>query len=412
MKAETAVSVPHTKSDVKRALLLTNHLFAWAGTEIFALELGGELVRRGIQVSLFANDFDLAFAKTATASEGISLLTDPDEVRFGEIDFVYCQHQVLTLFLEKLLKAPALPFIAYGHLSPYEPIEAPGPCVQPGFGNMALCNSVETRDAMAELGLPQEELVVFPNPAPEVYYDLAAATGQLSRLLAVSNHFPEEMQEALLLVERQGVHVTRVGREFEARRIEPDDLAAHDAVVSIGKTVQYAVAARRPAFVYDRFAGPGWLTPDNFDRAADANFSGRCTPQTRTAADLAEEILGGHASASEAASRFDRDRFRLAKHVDRLLDSAKLGVHQPALEFAELQIAAMRREREQYKALTHYRSEARRPGEFEQAILAFGAKNALARGLLKIGSRVGPTSMRTSLRNACTKIDTLRKSNN
>ena len=407
-KGQEDLPEAQTYSAVKRALILTNHLFAWAGTEIFALELGGELARRGIHTSLFAMDVDGDFAENATSAEGIALIRSQEDVSFEGVDLIYCQHQVLTIFLDQLLAAPSTPFIAYGHLSPYEPIEAPGPCVEPNLGQVGLCNSEETKRAMIGLGLPADKLVVFPNPAPEAFFDVPARSEELSRILAVSNHFPDELRDALALVERSGVRVTRIGRDYEARRITPRDFADHDAVVSIGKTVQYALAARRPAFVYDRFAGPGWLSKGNFDAAAKANFSGRCTGTPRSAASLAAEITDGFSEAYETQDMLDANQFRLSEHVDRLLAFVGNRGRPRASDFSEEQIAAMHREREMLRALLDYRSAARRPSDFENAIISFGARNRFARALIHAASSVGPASLRPSLANASKKIKSRR----
>ena len=132
------------------------------------------------------------------------------------------------------------------------------------------------------MGLDGPRAHVFHNAAPARYARPAGAPRQaLRKLILVSNHLPHEVKEAAVLLRARGIDVKRWGRGGDVRnmRLLPKHLDDVDAVVSIGKTVQYALRSRVPVFVYDRFGGPGWLTPDNFDRCAHANFSGRCCRQ-------------------------------------------------------------------------------------------------------------------------------------
>ena len=75
-------------------------------------------------------------------------------------------------------------------------------------------------------------------------------------------------------------------------------------MISIGKSVIYAIAQRRPVFMYDHFGGDGWLTRDNFATNLYHNFSGR--PRLRRLAPdaLAAELLSGYGAAAQEAQRF------------------------------------------------------------------------------------------------------------
>jgi hypothetical protein len=98
----------------------------------------------------------------------------------------------------------------------------------------------------------------------------------LKTVLLISNHPPQEAVEALDILEKYGVRVRLVGRNGYYRRVTPDLLARTSAIISIGKSVQYAIAQGIPAYVYDRYGGPGYLSAENYDKAEYYNFSGRC----------------------------------------------------------------------------------------------------------------------------------------
>jgi hypothetical protein len=104
--------------------------------------------------------------------------------------------------------------------------------------------------------------------------------------------------------------VTLVGQQAElgatVRRVTPELIHEHDAVVSIGKTVQYALAAGVPVFCYDHFGGPGWLNDGNVEAAARHNFSGRGFTARDSASELVEEIGDGYRAARAGVGGLSR----------------------------------------------------------------------------------------------------------
>lgn len=350
-----------------RALLLTNHLFEWAGSETLIHEISEELISRGENVTVFCNDIDRKFRKKFQCP-GLTVVSNPDEIRVEDFDLIYCQHQVLIRFLDQMLEMDGAggPIMVFAHLSPYEPLEFPGAGIELAFADLILGNSAETRAKLIELGVPEPRLSIYPNPAPRAFFEIPPRSGSFRRLLAVSNHFPKEALAAFELLERSGVEVTRVGREFVNRRIHPADIAEHDAVFSIGKSIQYALAARRPAFVYDRFGGPGWLTPSNVERASEFNFSGRCCNRNLVPDALLKEVSGGFDAAVRALPELEPTRlgYRLPDHLDRIVSLARLlRADLPRrcdVGASRSELAAFDREFHQHQSLIAYRGSARR----------------------------------------------------
>lgn len=134
------------------------------------------------------------------------------------------------------------------------------------------------------------------------------------------------------MLERQRVQVRRIGARHLRERIRPAHLAAAEAVVTIGKTVQYALRAGRPVYCYGPHGGPGWLNRENYDAARIANFSGRSHPQKKTAEVIAAELMAGMADAAAFAHSLDpaAEGFCLETLVDELLDEAAARLSDPA----------------------------------------------------------------------------------
>lgn len=112
-----------------------------------------------------------------------------------------------------------------------------------------------------------------------------------------------------------------------------------DVVISIGKTVPYCLASRTPVFIYDHFAGPGYLNAENLERAAWYNFSGRCSRTPRSAEQLATELVEGYSEGvafmrelPEAQRGAYRLRPQLMKLLERIEHTLPNGERLEALE--------------------------------------------------------------------------------
>lgn len=311
----------------RRALISTNHLDTWAGSELVVLELAEGLLARGWTVTLHAPFYRDGFA-TAAIDQRIEWVKDfADLADVGAYDLVYSQHGALTGYWarqsgENLFGADR-PAYVFAHLSPKEPLEQPSSPAELHMADLVLANSPETLASLTLHGGVFAKAQVMPNPAPAVFGDAVRprAAGQATRLLVVSNHVPEELAGAIPLLKEAGLQVARMGLGHGPRRLLPDDLAQADAVVTIGKTVQYAARAGCPVFCYDRFGGPGWLTPDNTAAAERANFSGRCTPTSLAPHHLANALGAVPGAAVDWATQMTGDvpqRFRWEHWLDRI----------------------------------------------------------------------------------------------
>lgn len=314
---------------LKKALVCTNHLWTWGGSEMVAIELAEAFSDRGLEVMVFTNYFDEKFVKKALP-ERVIITDNPASVFLMDYDLVYCQHQLISLLLPQLLRNKSgiskIPLLVYGHLSPFEPMEFPSPFMERRVADVILCNSVETHKTYAVLGSPFTKAKTFPNPAPASFESIPREQKETpNSILIVSNHLPEEIVTAIKLFEMQGLNVTRIGHPVENRRILAKDIFSHDAVITIGKTTQFALRAHIPVFCYDQFGGPGWLGAENFESAAQFNFSGRSHPEKLDPEKIVQQFIAGFSSAAEFARNLPDEtlnRFRLEEYIDQLLTQA------------------------------------------------------------------------------------------
>lgn len=359
-----ATPAPAPSARALRWLICTHHLHEWAGSEVVTIEMLQALTGRGHEVTLYCRFADPAMLDAAGMPD-LPVIRDPAGVNLGDYDVVYSHHQAPTAFLARqapdVLLGEKRPVFVYNHLSPFEPFEFPAPFSQAVLADIILANSPETRTKLAGFGPEFAEATLFPNPAPRSF---AAPQPELdptwmTRLLSVSNHLPDELAHAFRILEAQGVQVTRIGQAGQQRRLTPTDVQTHDAVVTIGKTVQYALRSHRPVFCYDHFGGPGWLLPDRVPAAAATNFSGRCTPGPRPADALARELARGFPEAARQLP--DPMPYRLEEHLDRLearIGKLRAGRPQPRVD-RETFLGQCRREQELYGLIDRQYAHAR-----------------------------------------------------
>lgn len=315
-----------------RVLVLTNQFANCCGSEVVALEVAHWFAERGDEVTLAANLLGAPILGALPA--GVTSTDDPEALRLEAFDLVWCQHDLLTLLpldaFERAATAGRLPLVVYVSLSPFEPHEALDPRLPRALSAEIFANSAETCRALVARGqgtIEPSSIRLFHNAAPRPYWAAGEALARngderLATIALVSHHFPPELLEAAERLRAEGVVARCFGIDHEHRLLRPADLAAFDAVVTIGKTVVYALATGTPVYLYDHFGGDGWLTRERFERDAAHNFSGRPDCRRRPAVEIVREILDGFPRAAHEMRAIRAgdglDRFRLDRHLEPL----------------------------------------------------------------------------------------------
>lgn len=310
---------------MKKALVITNHLHSLAGSEIVSLEVAEALVDMGYKVDIKCN-----LASTALINSTYPNIFVSDDGKFpaaADYDFIWSHHNLLPLLevsVEDIKKKGTK--IVSAHLSPFEPLETTGLVSAIVLNAHIVANSAETKEKIAKMGIPSGEIINLKNAAPEKFLvEAEKESGALKSLLIVSNHVPIELANAVKLLRKSGVKVKILGREYGwYKRLSVSDFCSIDAIVSIGKTVQYGILAQKPIYCYDRFGGPGWLNSENIEKAEYYNFSGRCCRRKLTAEMLASELIEGYQVAQNEAPKIHLDvgsDYLLEKFIKSIIDS-------------------------------------------------------------------------------------------
>jgi len=306
-----------------KILVLTNHLAVFGGSEIVSLEVAEAFSNMGCDVNIFSAYID----------DPVRSYMDEQGLRYGSFedcpspenfDIIWSQHHLLPSLLAKHgTRSIENVFVVNASLSPYEPLEIPGAVAD--VADMIVANSQETSDRLVELGVTAEKILVFYNAAPDSFNLTRDARPDLKRALIVSNHMPEEVAHAADILRSRGIVVDHIGLPSVQKKITSGIISSYDAVISIGKTVQYSLLCETPVYVYDRFGGPGWLTGSNVVEAEKFNFSGRCCRRELSPVTIANELISDYSEATLAVRMLKQtysEKYSLRNYLTRIIERA------------------------------------------------------------------------------------------
>ena len=249
------------------------------------------------------------------------LQVEPLEI--SEYDFVWSQHgQFLYNISDPSFLLDWQGALVTVHLSYYHPIETFHHPLSKRFATMRVFNADVTRDTLEgkeETG----ETYVLRNAAPLRFHRAPSkSVEKLRNILIVSNHLPNDVLIAAQKLEGLGLKVKIIGIGHIVKVLEPSDFFDIQAIISIGKTVQYALVAGIPVFCYDHFGGPGWLSELNIRKAEYLNFNGTCSSIIESPNHIVEDIINGYEEASTFSKSnwlFHSDRYNLNRSLDKIL---------------------------------------------------------------------------------------------
>lgn len=258
-----------------KILILNSFLRAYTGSEIVTLDLAKTFKKLGFEVSVAT--FELSnplYNKFRESGLEVQIIYNlPNHI---EYDLIWAHHftTIEHCIFEKNISAKK---IIFSSLSSHLPLESP-PLIVDKI-SLFLANSVETKDNLSKnYGIPEEYIRIFPNPVSEEFFSFKKElNGELNYIAIISNHIPIEILNTIPMLENKNIHVDVYGLGFKEELITPEILLKYDAVITIGKTVQYSLSLGIPVYCYDIWGGVGWLTQKNIEVAENYNFSGRET---------------------------------------------------------------------------------------------------------------------------------------
>lgn len=320
----------------KRVIVTQNQMINFAGSEMVTLELVEECMRQGAEVILAVNALGDPMMSRLNKIKGLRTYTLPSDeldelLNQKPADIAWIHHQLIP---PVLLERKAIQYTKYifHHMSPYHPTEFPVFAqLEEGLADMILFNSPETESEILRQGVldvSHKRMDIFGNPAPDEFLRKGServVAKEPKNIIVVTNHIVDELIQANDILRKNGTKVDVLGAQTgNYQQLTPQILARYDAVITIGKTVQYALLFGIPTYCYDHFGGPGYITRENFESSRLRNFSGR-NGSKKTADEIAREITEGYLDAAEFFSNPGThvlDSFTLSKRLHSVINTA------------------------------------------------------------------------------------------
>lgn len=265
---------------MRESILITNiWLRNFGGSELVSVELAEFYAQKNWNVVLYSPEISDPLQSSIKKRVNLKVTNQlPSDL--DQFSIIWSHHGILLDKINARNKRQGQ-LIVSNHMSSYVDLEKPR--YDPNDVDLILANSEETKASFSHVEY-KLKTKLFRNPSPSLSKNLKENTfsvfGDLikkrPKCLAVSNHRPLEL-EAFLNRNIDNFLVYKYGYKDNIKRISPDFIKENnfDFAVCNGKTVQYALNANIPVFLYDQFGGCGWLSPENFEQAAWYNFSGR-----------------------------------------------------------------------------------------------------------------------------------------
>lgn len=305
--------------------LITGYYFdGFNGSMMHICEIAEHLHKLGYKVTIISQFIEKKIVKYVVNHVKATLLTLDDVNDTLCFDYAICYH--FPILPKILTKGVKINKIMFGCLSGFVPVEAL-PLVAIKNGYKIHVHSNELKDQLiTKHSVKDDAILVIPNCVPEDYYNCSYTSSKdIKSVAVVSNHVPPEIRKALKLLSNKGIKTIIYGADDKHIPITSNILMKYDCIISIGKTVQYALAMGVPIFEYDVFGGPGYITTENIEEEEYHNFSGRATRRKLDANLIAREVINSYPSIKSELNylKVYAERYRVSTAVEQYFANDK-----------------------------------------------------------------------------------------
>lgn len=259
----------------KKVLLTNAWIKNYSGSEIDTVTIANYFAEHNYDVDIFTIQYDEPL-KTDLNNK-IRLINYFDShLLASHYDLIWSHHWPLLDYILFNKKITA-DYINYVSLSTFELYEKLPQYYQELTVTSLLSN--KSFEVLKESGFDVSKSFLFPNYATKDYFDYGQSHNQINKKLksvcVVSNHVPTEICDCCKLFEKEHIKCDIYGYGNKYIKIDVNVLKKYDLIISIGKTVNYALAMKKAVFCYDRFGGDLFITKNNIKKSFDWIFSGR-----------------------------------------------------------------------------------------------------------------------------------------
>jgi len=304
-------------------ILMTGYYFdGYHGSMMHLCEISEYLVKKNCSVDIVSVQVTEEI-KEYVESQGINLYTVDSFDAEKIYDYALCYHYpILPSLLEKGIDIKK---IIFGSLSGFVALESPSMLINSDLILQVHSQSLK-EEFIRKYNFNEKQIYVMPNLVPDKYFSIPQKKlSKLQKVAVVSNHVPEEIREVKTILKQKSILVDFYGMADKYIPLSPSILKEYDCIITIGKTVQYALALGIPVYNYDHFGGSGYITIENLEEEEFYNFSGRSSFRKLDAEQIVEEVVNRFHYAKKQSCELRllaKKRYLLSDNIEKLFKFA------------------------------------------------------------------------------------------
>ena len=277
---------------MKKVLLTNFRIKEYTGSEIDTITIANYFLKNNYDVDIFTLEKGEPLLKCVDSKINVIDFSETSKLN-REYSLIWSHHWPLLDYIIFNQKIRA-EHICYISLSTFEPIETLPVYYKNLTENLVLSN--KSLEKLKDTDYDMSVIKLFSNYATKDFFDCFKGERKrtLKKICIVSNHVPEELKECSEILKTKGYKVNIYGNGYEKALINSNLLKKFDLVITIGKTVEYALAAGIPVYCYDHFGGDLYITSENIERSFYDNFSGRSFAKKKSGIELFNDIINNY----------------------------------------------------------------------------------------------------------------------
>lgn len=305
-----------------RVLLTAFYFNGFHGSMMHICEIGMYLKSLGADVYIASCTIENRIAEYVE-NLGLKLYQVKSLPLDEKFDIVWSYHYPLFPYLlENGLKYDKL---IYGCLSGMLiPMETPNILLIENETIPVWANSMETKtNLIKEFPFLENRIDVLLNFVPDEFLNFKKTTlsDRPFNIAIISNHIPDELYGSIGIFKSMNINVKIYG-EGNNILVTPQILNKYDVIITIGKTVQYALSMGIPVYNYDYLGGVGYISVENIDDEEFYNFSGRSRNRKVSAKTIVSEVIQNYEKIKNQMPEIQKiaeQRYILSKNVDKVI---------------------------------------------------------------------------------------------
>ncbi len=269
-------------------ILITNyHLYEFAGSELFTLNLAKELKKRGHNIFVFSP----FVGKLAEKIRQNDIIVSDNIFDFANenIDIIHAQHNIPAIICRSVFPATPMIFMSHGILPD---LEQP-PSVELNISKFIAVSEEIKKHLMDKYSIENNKVEIIRNFVDTNRFKSTKAINKKpKKILVLSNHYVDEVKQIIEdACNELNIDVSHIGLPENPVDDVENYINEVDLVVTLGRGAIEAMSCGRNVIVYDMHGGDGFVDEKSFFEIRKNNFSGRRYSRKYSVEDFKKEIL-------------------------------------------------------------------------------------------------------------------------